>query len=148
MKKLVLLVLVMLCGVAGAEPDSVGSAAPAAPAAPAASRPAEGAPTPTPPANAAQLRQTCVDAMNADPAFAQSIMENVDKRLEQRTLEAHQDAEHHIQKNERHVIYAYAAMWIIAALFVVFLWRRQQALQAEIAGLRKDLEAAGKETTS
>jgi len=33
-------------------------------------------------------------------------------------------------------------MWIIAAAFVIFLWRRQQVLQAEIAQLRRDLEAA------
>jgi C4-dicarboxylate-specific signal transduction histidine kinase len=103
---------------------------------------AEGAGAPA----AAALRQTCVDAMNADPAFAKSIEETVDKQLEQRTLEAHQDAEHHIQKNERHVFIAYAAMWVIAALFVVFLWRRQVALQREIVGLRKDLEAAAKES--
>jgi CcmD family protein len=40
------------------------------------------------------------------------------------------------------VIYAYAAMWIIAAGFVVFLWRRQRGLEAEIEHLRRDLDAA------
>jgi hypothetical protein len=93
----------------------------------------------------AELRQICADAMNADPTFAQSIAATVDKKIDQKTIAAHEDALKHVQKNEKHVIYAYAAMWVIAALFVVFLWRRQQALKTEIATLRKDLEAAGKE---
>jgi hypothetical protein len=87
--------------------------------------------------------------MNADPQFAAAIIKTADERAAQQrdrdTLAAHADANAHIQKNERHVIYAYAAMWIIAALFVIFLWRRQQALQAEIAMLRRDLEAAAGE---
>jgi CcmD family protein len=40
------------------------------------------------------------------------------------------------------VILAYAAMWVIAAGFVLFLWRRQQALRSEIERLRRDLDAA------
>ena len=39
---------------------------------------------------------------------------------------------------------AYAAMWVIAAMFLMFLWRRQQALKGEIANLKRDLEAAAK----
>ena len=38
------------------------------------------------------------------------------------------------------MIYAYAAMWIVAAVFLVFLWRRQQALKARLRQLRADLE--------
>jgi len=82
--------------------------------------------------------------MNADPAFAKSIVDTVDKQSDQRTIDAHNDAAYHVAKNEKHVIIAYAAMWAIAALFVVFLWRRQQALKTEIAQLRKDLDAAAK----
>ena len=37
------------------------------------------------------------------------------------------------------MIYAYAAMWAIAALLVVFLFFRQQALKTEIANLKRDL---------
>ena len=40
-------------------------------------------------------------AMNADPAFAESIITTVDKQIDQKTLDAHHDAVHHIQKNER-----------------------------------------------
>jgi hypothetical protein len=81
--------------------------------------------------------------MNADPKFAAEIVKIADEKAavqrDQDTLAAHSDAYFHIQKNERHVIYAYAAMWILAAGFVIFLWRRQQALKGEIANLRRDL---------
>ncbi|HUJ58543.1 MAG TPA: hypothetical protein VLX92_08625 [Kofleriaceae bacterium] len=117
--KLVLVFLVALGGVAAAQP----------------------APAATP----AELRKTCTDAMNADPDFAKSILATVDKQLDAQTLQVHQDAEYHVEKNERHVIYAYAAMWVIAALFVVFLWLRQVGLRAEIAQLRRELDAAAKQ---
>jgi hypothetical protein len=90
-------------------------------------------------------REICAEAMNADPGFAQSITATVvGKAADTATLQAHEDADYHVQKNERHVILAYAAMWVIAAMFVLFLWVRQQALKKEIAILRKDLEAAAK----
>jgi hypothetical protein len=101
---------------------------------------------PVPPVDTAAARKACTDAMNADPAFAKSIIETVDKQIDQRTIDAHTQAAQHIAKNEKHVIIAYAALWIIAALFVIFLWRRQQALRSEIAQLRRDLDAAAKET--
>jgi hypothetical protein len=37
---------------------------------------------------------------------------------------------------------AYAAMWIVAAGFIVYLWRKQGGLKSEIAGLRRELEDA------
>ena len=89
-------------------------------------------------------RKTCVAAMNANPEFAKSIVATADKQIDARTIAAHEQAANNIAENERHVLLAYAAMWIIAALFVVYLWRRQQALRLEIAQLRKDLDAAGK----
>ena len=92
-----------------------------------------------------EARKACTEAMNKDPEFAKSIISTIDKQIDQKTIDAHMDAVKHIQKNEKHVIYAYAAMWIIAALFVAFLWMRQQALKTEIAQLRKDLEVAARE---
>jgi len=102
------------------------------------------APAPPPAADVAALRKTCADAMNADPAFAKSIAATVDKQIDQKTIDAHTQANAFIAKNERHVLLAYGAMWVIAALFVAFLWLRQQKLRAEITQLRKDLDAAGK----
>lgn len=115
----VILILLLLTGAAAAD----GSGAP-------------------PQADAVQveaLKKTCAEAMNADPNFAKSIELTIDKQLDQKTIDAHQEAFHHIQKNESHVIYAYAAMWVIAALLVAFLFFRQQALKTEIANLKRDL---------
>ena len=97
------------------------------------------APT-TPPA----LQQQCRDALNADPAFAKQVADKFQLQIEQKTLDAQLDADKRIKENKAHVIYAYAALWVIAAVFVIFLFFRQQGLKAEIAGLRKDLEAAAK----
>ena len=95
-------------------------------------------------------RKACTDAMNADKKFAEEIVtiadENAAHRREQATVQAHQDAQDHIVKNEKHVVYAYSAMWVVAALFVVFLWRRQLRLSAEIVQLRRDLATATKST--
>jgi hypothetical protein len=91
--------------------------------------------------------QACYDLANQDKAFADSLLRVADKQIDQQIIDAHNAAFHHIQKNEAHVLYAYAALWVIAAGFVVFLWRRQQALRSEIAQLKTDLAAATKETT-
>lgn len=126
------LVIAGLAGAAAAQPAAPESPPPAAPAAA--------------PADAASARAQCTAAMNADPKFAAEIVKVADEaaaiKRDGETLAAHNDAYAHIQKNERHVIYGYAGMWIIAAAFVIFLWRRQQALQGEIAQLHRDLEAA------
>ena len=151
-------VLGTFAGAAFAQPGP-GSAPAAAPAGSAAAAPAADAPPAPEPASASatpqdatDARKACTTAMNADPKFAAEIVKTADERAAQErdrdTIAAHTDAEAHVQKNERHVIYAYAAMWIIAALFVIFLWRRQQALQGEIAILRRDLEAAAGEATA
>lgn len=88
----------------------------------------------------AALRKTCADAMNADPTFADKIVATINEQ----TALQHEHAADAIAKNEKHVIMAYAAMWLVAAGFVLFLWRRQQGLKSEIASLKRDLEAAAK----
>jgi hypothetical protein len=131
-----------LAGAATGQP-ATGSGA-ASPAAPTAATDASA--PPAAPADAASARAQCTAAMNADPKFEAEIVKIADEKAALKrdadTLAAHTEAYAHVQKNERHVIYGYAAMWIIAAGFVIFLWRRQQALQAEIVQLRRDLDAA------
>jgi hypothetical protein len=122
MTKLVMLFVLTLCAVASAQPT----------------------PPPAPPAGMSAARQACADAMNADPEFAKSIVSTVDKQIDQKTIDAHVAAANQIAENERHVIFAYAAMWILAVIFIVFMWRRQQALKTELVQLRKDLDAAAK----
>ena len=101
------------------------------------------------PPNAADLRKTCVDAMNANPAFAKSIVEVADKEAGERRAQQDNDAREQraltIAKDERQVILAYIAMWVVAAGFLLFLWLRQMGLKSEIALLRRDLEAAAKD---
>jgi hypothetical protein len=134
-----------LAGAATGQPAAgSGAASPAAPAAATESSPPAAAPAA--PADAATARAQCTAAMNADPKFEAEIVKIADEKAALKrdadTLAVHTEAYARVQKNERHVIYGYAAMWIIAAGFVIFLWRRQQALQAEIGQLRRDLDAA------
>lgn len=151
-------VLVASAGAAFAQTGS-GSAAPGGAAAGSGAVPAVGepqAPPPSPPIapilSTADARKLCTTAMNADPKFAAEISRIADERAAQQrdldTVAAHTDADYHIKKNERHVIYAYAAMWIVSALFVMFLWRRQQILKSEISNLRRDLEAAANDASA
>lgn len=93
-------------------------------------------PEPTP----EELRKICADAMNKNPMFAESIV----KTINEDTYLQHARAADAVKKNEKHVVMAYAAMWILAAVFLLFLWRRQQSLKSEIANLKRDLEAATK----
>lgn len=136
-----LLVLGVFLGVAQAQP--AGSAAPApGPAAPA----ADGDPS--------ELRKTCVAAMNTNEGFARSIIQTAidTDRVSVKaicadvdTAKTHQEAVAQVEENQRHVIAAYAAMWVIAALFLLYLLRHQQRLKLEIAQLRRDLDAAAKD---
>jgi hypothetical protein len=137
--------------IAGSAAPTAGSATPGAGSAQPAADPA---PAPAPPAiagDAAALRKACTDAMNADPTFAVKIVEIADKDAAERRLALdqaqHETAAAAVSKNQRHVILAYAAMWLVAAGFVLFLWRRQQALRGEIAQLKHDLDAASKDGT-
>ena len=107
-----------------------------------------------PASDAAALRKTCTSAMEADPNLARDIIVvalNRESRdvsslcADADTLKTHQQAAARVETNERQVVLAYGAMWVIAAVFVAFLWWRQRALRAEIAQLRKDLDAAAKE---
>ncbi|HSS03493.1 MAG TPA: hypothetical protein VLM79_40795 [Kofleriaceae bacterium] len=127
------------------------------------------APVASPAASAGDARKACSEAMNADPQFALDVVkiageramkdpkfagevvklgdEAAVKKRDADTVAAHVDANLKVQRNERHVIYAYAAMWVIAAAFVIFLWRRQRALESEILQLRRELDAAAGEGT-
>jgi hypothetical protein len=144
------IVLVACAGVAFAQSSgsASGSASPGAAAEPA----APAVPPATPPTTVGDPRAVCTAAMNADPQFAAAIIKVADEKAalarDEALIATHRDAEKRVQTNEKHVIYAYAAMWIVAAAFVIFLWRRQEALKSEIAGLRRDLEAAADDSKS
>ncbi len=90
----------------------------------------------------------CVQAIDADADFRSNTATaaNQAAAAERAALakKEHEDAARAIAKNEKHVVLAYGAMWLLAVGFVLFLWRRQQTLKSEIAQLRRDLEAATK----
>ena len=91
----------------------------------------------------------CLAAIEAEPELRASLAaiarKDASDALLAQTEQEHKDAAAHIAKDQKHVILAYAAMWVVAAGFVVFLWRRQQALTREITMLRRDLDAAEKD---
>ncbi|MBA2544913.1 MAG: hypothetical protein H0V17_35045 [Deltaproteobacteria bacterium] len=143
---------------AGSGVPSAGAGSGSAPAAgadtPSAPIPIPGPPPPVEPNPAA--RKACVEAMNGDPAFADRIVKTAEVQLHDKlmavqvtkdvcTLRDHGDSQADVAKNKKHVLMAYIAMWLVAAGFVMFLWRKQQALKVEIANLRRDLDAATKD---
>jgi len=157
------LAVLVTTGLSWGQPADPGSAAP--PAAEQIPNP-EPNPTPAPAAAGASdpggpvdpaARKACTEAMNADPRFADAIIRTAEMKIapdkiqreqllkDGRTIGTHEAHNAWVAKNQRHVIMAYAAMWVIAAGFVLFLWRRQQRLVGEIQQLRKDLDAATKD---
>ena len=100
-------------------------------------------------AQVADPRKVCTDAMNADPKFANDIVAIANKDLATQIhnydvtfAKLQDDANAKIAKNEKHVILAYAAIWVAAAAFLLFLWRRQQGLKDRIEKLTRELDAA------
>jgi len=145
-------------GAPGSGAPAAGAGSGSAPAAgsdtPSAPIPIPGPPPPVEPNPAA--RKACVEAMNADPAFADRIIKTAEVQLHDKlmadqitkdvcTLRDHGDSQADVAKNKKHVLMAYIAMWLVAAGFVVFMWRKQQALKLELANLRRDLDAAIKD---
>ncbi len=94
--------------------------------------------------------------MDKDPEFADYILWRTEKKLQDKvnseqvmkdicTLRDHTDSQTDVATNKRHVLMAYIAMWLVAAGFVIFMWRKQQSLKLEIDKLRADLDAATKD---
>lgn len=50
-----------------------------------------------------------------------------------------------IQKNKKHVVMAYAAIWILTVVFVILLWFRQRRLLAELAALEAKVAKAAEQ---
>jgi hypothetical protein len=104
----------------------------------------------------------CVQAMSNDPGLAKTIGDtafgvdvaakrraDLDKeageRREKQDADQREQTTRQIALDQRQVILAYAAMWVVAAGFLAFMWRKQGALRAEIASLRRELEDAARQ---
>jgi hypothetical protein len=59
--------------------------------------------------------------------------------------EVHQQDASLMMTNKKHVVMAYAALWILVVVFLVLMWMRQQKLTAEIARLERDLKKAAEQ---
>jgi hypothetical protein len=150
----IVVTLATLGGVAGA--DLVPPPPPAGSAAGSANGSAESA---TPAGSAVVSIEACRVAIAGDPGLAKELGDatlgadvaakrraELDKeagdRRRQQDDEARDQSTRQIALDQRQVILAYAAMWVIAAGFVVYLWRKQGMLKGEIGGLRRELEDA------
>lgn len=139
---------------AAAPPIAPAAAAPAAAATPASLPPAGVAATiPEVPSTRSieELRGICAEALNRDKQFAADALRVLDERkvvelekAQQKFANIQIEAGARIAKNQRHVILAYAAMWLAAVGFLLYLWRRQGALRHEIVTLRSELADAVK----
>lgn len=81
------------------------------------------------------MRQQCEDELSKDVAWWHDLEARLRGKI-------HRQAATEISTNNRHVFIAYGAMWVIAMGFVVMMWRRQQALRAEIDRLERELAKA------
>ncbi|HEY4058917.1 MAG TPA: hypothetical protein VGM39_20020 [Kofleriaceae bacterium] len=92
--------------------------------------------------------QACLEAIAGFDDLRSTLSTAADKKaaddLVAEAEASHAQAAHAIAKNEKHVVLAYGALWLLAAGFLLFLWRRQQDLKTEIAQLKRDLDAATK----
>jgi hypothetical protein len=141
-------------GSGSAGSDSTGSDSPAGAGSGSANAPA---PVPDFPMPAGvKPTKVCLDEMDKDPEFADYIIQRTEKKLaakinaeqvlkDQCTLFDHTESQKDVATNKRHVLMAYIAMWLVAAGFILFMWRKQQGLKAEIAALRRDMAAATKD---
>lgn len=124
---------------AAAQPgDAAAPVAPAAPAAPAASEmPVAGNPPGTP----ATLKDTCMAAINNDQQWTDELAAVIEKSVR---YKVHNEEAELIAMNKRHVVMAYAVLWLFSIAFLFAQWRRQQALKQQIESLKSELAAAVK----
>lgn len=97
-----------------------------------------------------RLRDQLTERLLADDADAESQLskENLDWRARmKRTLavEIHQEDADEMATNRKHVIMAYAALWILTALFIIYMYMRQMRLREEITRLEREIRDAAKQ---
>ena len=101
------------------------------------------APTPVPVPVArlpGDLHEQCINAIRSgDPEYLATARSMV---LDDERRELHSQEAKLIALNDRHVVIAYIVLWLLAAGFVLSLWRRQARLRGQIADLERDLVRA------
>lgn len=84
------------------------------------------------------MRSQCEDELEKDADWRADIKLRI-------APEVHAEDAQQMLTNRRHVVMAYASLWVLVAGFVVFMWLRQRGLQAEIARLEREIAQAAKE---
>jgi hypothetical protein len=102
---------------------------------------------PAPPAGAvpvdatyhSPMRTTCEDELRKDKDWNKLLRDSLRAGV-------HEEDADLMLRNKTHVQYAYAAMWVLVALFLGFLYRKQVSLRGDITRLEKELEEARKKS--
>lgn len=84
------------------------------------------------------LRAMCEPELYKDADWRADVKQKLEPEI-------HEEDARKMLVNRRHVVMAYAALWVIVLGFVVFMWIRQRRLQAEIARLERDIAQATKD---
>lgn len=85
-----------------------------------------------------EMREQCEAELAKDARWNAELMASLRPVV-------HEQEANLIAKNEKHVIMAYAVLWILAVGFLVMLWMRQRRLLVEIAALERQVEKAARE---
>ncbi len=93
---------------------------------------------PAPPPYASPDRAHCEDELRKDLAWHDDLELQLYDNV-------HRTESEQFTTNNRHVVLAYAAIWLLTVGFVVFMWMRQGKLKREIARLSADLAKATKD---
>jgi hypothetical protein len=99
---------------------------------------AQPAPVAAPDKYDSPMRPQCMDELRKDKGWRANLKEEL-------RLEVHEEESKLIANNKQHVYMAYAALWILVVIFVVFTWRKQRVLRGEIERLHAEVKAAVKE---
>lgn len=85
-----------------------------------------------------EMRETCEAELAKDKLWSAELQESVRPAV-------HEADANIMLKNKKHVVMAYAALWILTVAFLVLLWLRQRKLVADIARLESKVAKAAEE---
>ncbi|HUS63904.1 MAG TPA: hypothetical protein VMZ28_05135 [Kofleriaceae bacterium] len=85
-----------------------------------------------------EMREKCEEELAKDKLWSAELQESVRPSV-------HEADAAIMLKNKKHVVMAYAALWILTVAFLVLLWLRQRKLVAEIARLEARVSKAAAE---
>lgn len=122
-----------------AAPQAVAKKEPAPPS-------EQGRSEPPPPAYESPMRDQCEAELARDHKWAKSLEDMIRAVYRDEVRPAvHAEDAALMLTNKRHVVMAYAALWILTVGFLLLMWMRQQKLVGEIARLERELSRAVEE---